>query len=130
MLTQEQNETLTRVGPGTPCGELLRRYWQPVCFAKELRADHPVKRVRLEPPLGEAKHPIGRGHPQAVVVADRPAARLDQLTQRCPRAAGVDERPRGQPGAVGERGPGDDRTLGADVRQRGVEPDVHSGQLG
>jgi 5,5'-dehydrodivanillate O-demethylase len=50
MLTQEQNETLTRVGPGTPCGELLRRYWQPVCFAKELRADHPVKRVRL---LGE-----------------------------------------------------------------------------
>ena len=24
------DERLTRVGPGTPCGELLRRFWQPV----------------------------------------------------------------------------------------------------
>src|SRR5262249_10459254 len=30
MTTQEQNERLTRVGPGTPMGNLLRRYWQPV----------------------------------------------------------------------------------------------------
>ena len=28
MLTREENETLTRVGRGTPAGELLRRYWQ------------------------------------------------------------------------------------------------------
>jgi nitrite reductase/ring-hydroxylating ferredoxin subunit len=27
---------LTRVGPGTPCGEYLRRFWQPVAFAREL----------------------------------------------------------------------------------------------
>jgi hypothetical protein len=26
MLSQEENERLTRVGPGTPCGELLRPY--------------------------------------------------------------------------------------------------------
>jgi len=26
MLTAEQNERLTRVGPGTPMGNLLRRY--------------------------------------------------------------------------------------------------------
>ena len=29
---------LTRVGPGTPCGEYLRRFWQPVAFARDLRA--------------------------------------------------------------------------------------------
>jgi 5,5'-dehydrodivanillate O-demethylase len=27
-LSFEENEILTRVGPGTPCGEMLRRYWQ------------------------------------------------------------------------------------------------------
>src|SRR5437773_5407724 len=27
MLTREENEMLTRVGPGTHCGELIRRYW-------------------------------------------------------------------------------------------------------
>ncbi|HZT88389.1 MAG TPA: Rieske 2Fe-2S domain-containing protein [Stellaceae bacterium] len=36
---------LTSVGPGTPMGELLRRYWQPVCLSDELR-DLP-KKVKL-----------------------------------------------------------------------------------
>ena len=30
MLSQEENELFTRVGPGTPMGEVLRRYWHPV----------------------------------------------------------------------------------------------------
>ena len=30
MLRKEDNDKLTRVGPGTPGGEFLRRYWQPV----------------------------------------------------------------------------------------------------
>jgi 5,5'-dehydrodivanillate O-demethylase len=30
MLTAERNESLTRVGRGTPVGELFRRYWLPV----------------------------------------------------------------------------------------------------
>ena len=30
MLTQEQNVRFTHVGPGTPGGELMRRYWHPV----------------------------------------------------------------------------------------------------
>jgi hypothetical protein len=34
MLTPEENEMLTRVGPGTPAGELLRRYWHPVAIAE------------------------------------------------------------------------------------------------
>src|SRR5688572_15757610 len=36
MLTAEENERLTRVGPGTPCGELMRRYWLPAALAEEL----------------------------------------------------------------------------------------------
>src|ERR1041385_3441523 len=49
VLTREENERLTRVGPGTPAGELLRRYWHPVSIARELD-DTPTKFVRL---LGE-----------------------------------------------------------------------------
>jgi hypothetical protein len=30
MLSREEHEILTRVGPGTALGEVLRRYWQPV----------------------------------------------------------------------------------------------------
>lgn len=47
MLTREENELLTQVGPGTPGGEMLRRYWHPVTAASELTADRPMKRVRL-----------------------------------------------------------------------------------
>ena len=47
MVTAAQNERLTRVGPGTPGGELLRRYWQPLCPAAELSAEQPKKRVRI-----------------------------------------------------------------------------------
>jgi phenylpropionate dioxygenase-like ring-hydroxylating dioxygenase large terminal subunit len=39
---------LTQVGPGTPCGEYLRRFWQPVAFARDL-TEAPL-RVRI---LGE-----------------------------------------------------------------------------
>jgi 5,5'-dehydrodivanillate O-demethylase len=50
MLTPQENERLTRVGPGTPCGELLRRYWQVLCPTKELSGEARKKRVRI---LGE-----------------------------------------------------------------------------
>ena len=49
MLTAKDNEKLTQVGPGTPGGELLRRYWHPIAATGEL-ADRPTKAVRL---LGE-----------------------------------------------------------------------------
>ena len=49
MLTAQQNTELTRVGPGTPMGELLRRYWYPVAFTRELE-EFPVRPARL---LGE-----------------------------------------------------------------------------
>ena len=38
MMTQEENELLTRTDPGTPAGQLLRRYWQPVALSEELPA--------------------------------------------------------------------------------------------
>ena len=39
--TKEQNEILTRVGPGTPMGDLLRRYWWPAGFSAHLK-DRPT----------------------------------------------------------------------------------------
>jgi 5,5'-dehydrodivanillate O-demethylase len=49
MLSKKENEKLTRVGPGTPAGELLRRYWHPIAVAAELN-EKPLKRLRI---LGE-----------------------------------------------------------------------------
>ena len=42
MTAQEENELLTQTGRGTPCGELLRRYWQPAVLSEELTADKPL----------------------------------------------------------------------------------------
>jgi phthalate 4,5-dioxygenase oxygenase subunit len=51
MLTGEQNQLITRTGPGTPMGNLMRRYWMPFATASQLAApDCPPIRVRL---LGE-----------------------------------------------------------------------------
>src|ERR1044071_2847582 len=36
MLTAEQNEMLCRVGPGTPCGDLMRRYWHPIAATSQI----------------------------------------------------------------------------------------------
>ncbi len=48
MLRREDNEKLTRVGPGTPMGELMRRYWQPALLSNELpEIDGAPVRVRL-----------------------------------------------------------------------------------
>jgi phthalate 4,5-dioxygenase oxygenase subunit len=50
MISAEQNELMTRIGPGTPAGRLLRRYWQPVALVDEMQGERPVKAVRV---LGE-----------------------------------------------------------------------------
>ena len=49
----EQNELVTRIGPGTACGALMRQYWQPVALVDEFdpaldarMAQRPVKAVR------------------------------------------------------------------------------------
>lgn len=53
-MNAEQNELITRIGPGTPCGMLMRHYWQPVALLDEFDAQldpamalRPVKAVRI-----------------------------------------------------------------------------------
>jgi phenylpropionate dioxygenase-like ring-hydroxylating dioxygenase large terminal subunit len=36
MLSKEDNELITNTNPGTPMGELFRRFWLPVALAEEL----------------------------------------------------------------------------------------------
>ena len=50
MLSNEENEQLTRVGPGSAAGEMLRRYWWPVGFGEEVKPKGAPVKVRL---LGE-----------------------------------------------------------------------------
>ena len=50
MLSREDNELICRVGPGTPMGAMLRRYWIPAIQSADLEADGAPKRIRL---LGE-----------------------------------------------------------------------------
>jgi 5,5'-dehydrodivanillate O-demethylase len=69
MLPKEENEIMTRVGPGTPAGELLRRYWHPIAVAKELTDDRPTKFVRV---MGE----------DLVLFRDK-SGRLGLIADRC-----------------------------------------------
>jgi 5,5'-dehydrodivanillate O-demethylase len=69
METAEGNDLLTRIGPGTPMGALLRRYWQPVAAIVELETRW-TKKVRL---LGE----------NLVLFRDR-QGRLGLIEEQCP----------------------------------------------
>jgi phenylpropionate dioxygenase-like ring-hydroxylating dioxygenase large terminal subunit len=71
MLTQAQNETLTRTGPGTPMGALFRRFWVPVLLSRELaEPDGPPVRVTV---MGE----------ELVAFRDS-AGRVGLIEPRCP----------------------------------------------
>jgi phenylpropionate dioxygenase-like ring-hydroxylating dioxygenase large terminal subunit len=71
MLSREDNERLTRVGPGTPMGDTLRRYWLPALLARELpEPDCPPVRVKL------------LGH-ELVAFRDT-RGRVGVLDERCP----------------------------------------------
>ena len=50
MMSQEQNDLITRTGPKDPCGKLMRMYWQPAALVDELEGPRPVRPVKL---LGE-----------------------------------------------------------------------------
>jgi phenylpropionate dioxygenase-like ring-hydroxylating dioxygenase large terminal subunit len=70
MLSAEHNDILTRVGPGTPMGELMREYWIPACLPSELERDATPMRLKL---LGEK------------LIAFRDSTgRLGILDHRCP----------------------------------------------
>ena len=62
MLSREENELLTRVGPGTPMGEVMRRYWLPALLAEEIPApDCPPVRVRFWAKIGRLSRFPGEG---------------------------------------------------------------------
>src|SRR5215470_7967022 len=70
MLSVSENEQLTRVGPGTPMGDLMRQYWIPACLSSELEADGEPMRLLL---LGE----------QLIAFRDS-AGRIGIMEHRCP----------------------------------------------
>ncbi|MFN0074223.1 MAG: Rieske 2Fe-2S domain-containing protein [Chloroflexota bacterium] len=71
MLSREDNDVLTRVGPGTVMGTYLRRFWLPFALASELPApDCPPVRVKL---LGEH-----------LVAFRTSAGQLGLLAENCP----------------------------------------------
>ncbi len=69
MLSREQNELLTRTGPGTPGGALLRRYWQPIALAREL-------------PMGGDPVPVDLMGEELVLFRD-PEGRIGLLDRHC-----------------------------------------------
>ncbi|QDC10038.1 Rieske 2Fe-2S domain-containing protein [Oceanicola sp. D3] len=50
MISQQLNDQLTRTGPGTDAGAVMRQYWQPAALSDELAKNRPVVPVKL---LGE-----------------------------------------------------------------------------
>jgi phenylpropionate dioxygenase-like ring-hydroxylating dioxygenase large terminal subunit len=70
MTTARENELLTRVGPGTPMGALMREYWVPVARSDEVAADGNPLRVMA---LGE----------QLIAFRDS-AGRIGVMDHRCP----------------------------------------------
>src|SRR5947209_7390180 len=85
MLKPEDNERLTRVGPGTPMGELMRRYWQPIAVTGELDKN-PVKPVRI---LGENLTLYRSRSGELGLIAQRCAHRLVDLRCGMPTADGL-----------------------------------------
>ena len=85
MLTQEANDRLTRVGSGTPMGDLLRRYWFPVGSVEELLTE-PVQPIRL---LGEHLTLFRSRAGDVGVIADRCAHRAISLAYGIPQEHGL-----------------------------------------
>src|SRR5262249_42348090 len=79
--------TLTRVGPGTPMGNLLRRYWIPALTSEQLSeaGGRPV-RVRL---LGEN-----------LVAYRAPDGRIGLVEENCPHRGGSLAYARNEPGGL------------------------------
>jgi 5,5'-dehydrodivanillate O-demethylase oxygenase subunit len=84
-LTAENNERLTRVGPGTPCGDLMRRYWIPIAPSLQL-AENPVRKVRV---LGEDLVLFKDGSGRLGLVGDRCLHRGVELQFGIPEANGL-----------------------------------------
>ena len=85
MLTAEANERLTRVGPGTPMGELMRRYWIPVRPTAQLLEEE-VMAVRI---LGEDLVLFRSADGQMGLVGDRCPHRMTEMRYGIPDVGGL-----------------------------------------
>ena len=72
MLSREENNIVTQVGPGTPLGDMLRRYWIPVCTSAQIAGK--VRSVTPQPiKYMVSSHHHGDhtgGHPEFIKVAE------------------------------------------------------------
>ena len=85
MLTTEQQETLTRVGKGTPMGELLRCYWMPVAISSDLDRGK-TKKVRV---LGENLLLFRALNGKLGLIAEQCPHRLTSLAYGCIDEEGI-----------------------------------------
>lgn len=85
MLKAELNDRYTQVGPGTPMGDLYRRYWLPIAVADEIDRVE-IQRVRL---LGEDLVLYRAGEGGYGLVAERCPHRGASLAYGFPDAGGL-----------------------------------------
>jgi hypothetical protein len=98
MLNREDNALICHVGPGTPMGAMMRRYWHPVCTSAQLERDAAPLRVRL---LGEDYVAFRDSHGKVGVMeelcmhrgASLALGRVEEGGLRCPTTAGSSTRP-------------------------------------
>jgi len=76
-MTAEQNELITRIGPGTACGAVLRRYWQPVALVDEFDP-------RLDPRMAQRPLKALRVLGQDLVLFRDASGRWGLLDRNCP----------------------------------------------
>ncbi len=85
MISEELNERLTQTGVGTPMGNLLRRYWQPIATMAELMQE-PVQPIRV---LGEDLTLFQDAASRIGLVAEQCAHRAVSLACGIPQENGL-----------------------------------------
>jgi len=87
MASAIESDELTRVGPGTPMGELMRQYWLPAAKSSEVKAgDEPLKLMLL----GE----------KLIAFRDEKTGRVGVMDQRCPHRCASLFLGRNEPGGI------------------------------
>ncbi len=108
MLSREDNELLCRTGPGTPMGELFRRFWLPAMLASDLPGPDSEpwrlqilgeRLVAFRDTNGEGRHP-GSALPAS---AGRPVVRPERGERADLRLPRLEVRRRGQHGQHADR---------------------------
>ena len=85
METAEGNQFLTQVGKGTPMGELMRRYWHPICAVADMDGKW-TRPVRL---LGERLVLFRNRQGELGLIAERCPHRRASFLHGIPTAEGI-----------------------------------------